>query len=251
MLSNKQREVIRRRGLRPTAERLEGKIVLSTMGTTNPVVVAPATVDVATTTTTAQPVTTATPVTTSTTQATADTATKTSQAAVSVASVATIDKTAPFVTGTTMLTRGDQVVGFVVRFSKPMDTNAVQDLRNYNAYQITQPNKYLARLLYQSDKPKANSLGIHSATYVPASHSVVLLLTGTKKAAGQFRVELSNPTAKGPMRARLGIPDLADETGLALAGPTGPQGHALATPIMLRPGNRLRIDRLAPGSLPA
>ena len=244
MFPNKQRDFLRRQGLRPAAERLEGRLALSTLATTaTPVVAVPTPADVATTTST-------TTDTATTTATSTGSQTSTNPAQVQVVSEQKTSAVAPSVLVTTMLTRGDQVVGFLIRFSKPMDSKAVQDLRNYHAYQITQPNKYLARLTYQSDKPKTSSLGIHSATYIPADHSVVILLSGTKKATGQFRVEVSNPAAKGPMRTRLGIPDLVDESGNPLSGPTTTSGRTLSIPIMLRPANRIQLDKLSPGKLP-
>jgi hypothetical protein len=158
---------------------------------------------------------------------------------------------APRVIKTQLLTRGNQVVGFVIRFNTPMDPSSTQDPRNYHAYQITQPNKYVARLLYQSDRPKATSLPIRSAVYLSSADAVVLWLSTSRKMTGKFRVELANPAVpKGPARARLKVPVLADAAGIPLQGPKGPLGNPLLVPIMLVPGSSVQVHGLSRGTLP-
>ena len=255
-MTQQKRELIRRQGLKPSAERLETRIALSTLSTsTTSTATVPVSTDTSSTPAVVQPVTVnptttvTTPTQTSTSTTPAD-ATAKGQVQLVTEQITSASTGAPRAVGTSLLTRGDQVVGFVVKFSKPMDPSAVQDLRNYHAYQITTPNKYLSMLTYQSTKPKANSLGLVSATYVPSSQSVMLLLSGTRKAVGQFRVELANPSApKGPIRSRLAVKDLVDVSGQPLAGPTSPLGHSLPTPIMLRPVSQVKIDRLRAAGL--
>jgi hypothetical protein len=157
------------------------------------------------------------------------------------------DGEAPRVVEAQMLTRGDQVVGFAIRFSEPMDPGPTQDTRNYRVMRVTQPNKYLARLLYQSDGPRTENVALRSATYVAGDDLVVLMLRDPRKATGNYRIGLSNPHQRRPPRlAEVAPPALVDFSGTPLAAPRGPRGHVRPGPIMIQPLSRLRLELLVP-----
>ena len=244
----------RRPTLRPSVDRLETRIALSALVSSATTAVTAPAGDATGTATGSASSTTGTTTTTSSTTTTDPSTTTTTLPNIQVVPLAAMTSAStqpPRVTHTQMLTRGNNVVGFVVRFSQAMDAGATQDLHNYHIYQLTQPNKYVARLLFQSDSPKAHSLQLKSATYLASADAVVLMLSSTPRAVGQFRVELANPAVpKGMTLGHPNVPPLASAQGTPLQGPKGPLGNPLMVPIMLQPGSRIQLDGLPQGAIP-
>lgn len=159
------------------------------------------------------------------------------------------DPDAPQLLATDVVTRGDRAFGFVLKFSEPLETTAAEDARNYAVFRITRPNKWLARMLYQSEAANAKSLTIRKATYVPEQTAVVLTLQSPEKLDGAYRVGVSNPARTVPTRVRTHRPPMiTDLDGNTIAPPLNRRGRVVRTPILLRPQGRIRLEMLEPGA---
>ncbi|GIW86917.1 MAG: hypothetical protein KatS3mg108_1241 [Isosphaeraceae bacterium] len=98
------------------------------------------------------------------------------------------DAAGPMITETTLLTRGDQVVGFALSFDSPMRADVATDPNAYRAIRITKPNTWLARLTYQGDGPQIEELRIREVEYQAADRRAIIWLQDPRRATGQFRV---------------------------------------------------------------
>jgi hypothetical protein len=124
------------------------------------------------------------------------------------------DAAGPRIVDTTLLTRGDQVVGFALTFDSPMRADAAIDPNAYRAIRITTPNAWLARLTYQGDGPDVEELTIRDVEYRAEDRMAVIWLRDPRRATGKFRIGVVTHESPGQRRARpLALGPLTDLNG--------------------------------------
>ena len=147
------------------------------------------------------------------------------------------DTTPPTVTSAKVLTKGSNVTGFVITFSKDMAPGPVQDVNNYA---VANPRSF--RVLRGLDYAYyAQTIPLKSATYDPATHSVTLTPAGKVQKALFFQISdpgtfaelslmgqlLKSKTQPSPSQLLMQPSPITDTTGNpldALGGGT-PNGH--------------------------
>jgi hypothetical protein len=161
------------------------------------------------------------------------------------------DTTPPKVIATKMLTRGPDVTGFVITFSKPMAPGPVQDVNNYG---IDDPRS--TRRIKRSDWAfPTRQIALKSAVYDPATHSVTLRVAGKVRKSPVFTVldrgtndlfnEVSQSviqkTQPNPLQLLPLISPITDTTGNPLASGFGnsADGHLYAVVSEGRIGRKL------------
>ncbi len=124
------------------------------------------------------------------------------------------DAAGPHVTDTTLLTRGDQIVGFALTFDSPMRADITTDPRAYRAIRITQQNEWISRLTYQSSGPQIEELPIRAVEYHADDQTAVLWLKDPRRATGKFRVGVVTGESARPRGVRtLALGPLTDTSG--------------------------------------
>jgi hypothetical protein len=130
------------------------------------------------------------------------------------------DLTPPQVASTNLLTKGAFVTGFQIKFNKPMDPTAVQDVSNYAVQ-----NPKTVRHARGAAVTTAAAIPLQSANYDPATNTVTLVPAGHVRKSRYFEIE-SSQLAEA-MNALNGAAS-GDVTGLAIMSPiTDTSGNAL------------------------
>ncbi len=154
------------------------------------------------------------------------------------------DKTPLRAVSSSVITRGKQVLGFTLKFNGSLAEAPARDVRNYRAFEVTKPNKFLSQLLYQDNDPRLRNLPIGSAAYLPAHQTVVLVLKQPRRLERKYRIGIANPTETHKVRAdETPLTTLTDTEGNPLAVPTTRRGLALRGPLVVRPNARLSVDQ--------
>ena len=154
------------------------------------------------------------------------------------------DPTPLRVQNASVVTRGNRVVGIALKFSESLAEQPALDTRNYRVFEVSKPNKYLARLLFQDNDTQLRNLPIRTAAYLDDHHTVVLVLRNTRKLDSKFRIGLANPSERHRVRSgEEPLATLTDTSGNPLSVPVTRRGLARRGPITVRPTSRLRLDK--------
>jgi hypothetical protein len=160
------------------------------------------------------------------------------------------DATPLHVVSSSILTRGQQVVGFTVRFNESLAAGPAQDARNYRAFEVSKPDKFLSQLLYQDSNLKKAVLPIRTAKYQADENTVILLLQSPRKISKHYQIGLANPQERQRVgRKEAPLVTLTDVDGHPLSVPTTRRGQLKRGPITFKPDSRIALDTKLPSSI--
>ncbi len=169
------------------------------------------------------------------------------------------DTTPPIIVASKALTKGPNITGFVLTFSKAMAPGPVQDVSNYAVV-----NPHSNHLVKSKQWLTIATVPLSSAVYDPTTHSVTLTLAHRLKKypiitisdsqleQGMNAVGSNAPTASQLLPA---ISPITDSTGNPITGSSDPssEGHFLVTVGVGKAGKRIAkaidepLDTVPPG----